>query len=326
MSDPKRTHGQFFTVGNPFVLEPFHRWMSEVSLLPGERVLEPFCGANHLVRLMREAGYDLEWSCYDLHPPAPRLEGVSIQRRNSLARFPKGSRLAITNPPYLAKNSATRRGLPFPSTPHDDVYKFALAVALANVDYLGAIIPESFLTAGELTSRLDCVVSLPWAMFDDTEHPVCLALFSPHLTPDFEVFSGNERLGAHSSLAGFLDDQPTVDVPWKFNDPKGSVGIRAVDNQKGASIAFVSGSDIPGSQVKHTSRALTRVSGLPPEIAPCVVLSAANELLGEYRAHTQDVLLTPFKGLRADGKYRRRLDFGTARALLGAATARVLPR
>ena len=324
--DSKRLHGQFFTTGNPFVLEPFHRWMTKVALDPEERVLEPFCGANHLVRLMCQAGYDLQWSCHDLHPPSAQLEGVKIQRRDSFANFPKGHRLAITNPPYLARNSATRRGLPFPITEFDDVYKHALDIALQHVAYLGAIIPESFLTAGELTSRLECVVSLPWAMFDDTEHPVCLALFSPQATSDFEVFCGNERLGKHSSLAGFLESLPAMDVGWKFNDPKGSIGIRAVDNQKAPSIAFVPGAEIDSEHIKPTSRALTRVSGLPKGMVESEVIAAANELLAQYRSHTRDVLLTPFKGLRDDGRYRRRLDFGTSRALLSASVAKVMCR
>ena len=45
----------------------------------------------------------------------------------------------------------------------------------------------------------------------------------------------------------------------------------------------------------------------------------ANELLATYREKTQDVFMTSFKGLRADGKYRRRLDFKTARAILAKA-------
>ena len=47
--------------------------------------------------------------------------------------------------------------------------------------------------------------------------------------------------------------------------------------------------------------------------------SAANQLLETYRTQTHDVLMTSFKGLRQDGKYRRRLDYATARALLDLA-------
>ena len=37
------------------------------------------------------------------------------------------------------------------------------------------------------------------------------------------------------------------------------------------------------------------------------------------RYKTGDVLLTSFKGLRADGKYRRRLDFKTAQMVMNLA-------
>jgi hypothetical protein len=39
------------------------------------------------------------------------------------------------------------------------------------------------------------------------------------------------------------------------------------------------------------------------------------------RADTHDVVLTPFKGIRKDGAFRRRLDFRIARAILSQALA-----
>ncbi len=46
------------------------------------------------------------------------------------------------------------------------------------------------------------------------------------------------------------------------------------------------------------------------------LLKCANEALDDYRLRTHDTLMTPFKGLRQDGRYRRRLDFAAARHLL----------
>lgn len=314
----KRSLGQFYTTGNPFVLPAFRRWLDAAGPRPDEKILEPFAGANHLVRLMREAGYSLPWSCFDIAPSASAAEGFSIERRDCLKRFPKGFRLAITNPPYLARNSATRRRLSFPDTPHDDLYKHAVAICLKNVEYLAAIIPESFLTSGDLTGRLEAVVSLSFPMFDDTEHPVCLALFSPKQSQDFEIFLGDEHIGTHSAVAGFLPPPRRIH-PWRFNDPEGSIGLRAVDNHSVPSIAFVRGESIPPGRVKQSSRALTRIAGLPGSVPQDAFLAAANALLKDYRSHTRDVLMTPFKGLRADGYYRRRLDFSTARHLMDLA-------
>ena len=45
-------------------------------------------------------------------------------------------------------------------------------------------------------------------------------------------------------------------------------------------------------------------------------LYRCNQYLTWYRENTQDVFMTSFKGLRKDGRYRRRLDFETAKAIM----------
>ena len=152
----KRAGGQFFTVGNPFVLDAFRAWFEAIPFLkdPSTVVLEPFAGANNLVKLMREAGYDRAWACYDIDPPAPQAEGFPIHTQDTLAHYPQGFHIAITNPPYLARNSAVRRGLDYPQTPYDDLYKHALGIALDHTPYVAAIIPESFITSGLFHERL----------------------------------------------------------------------------------------------------------------------------------------------------------------------------
>jgi len=39
-------------------------------------------------------------------------------------------------------------------------------------------------------------------------------------------------------------------------------------------------------------------------------------MLSEFRKETHDIFLTPFKGLRKDLKYRRRLDYALARNIV----------
>lgn len=343
VSNHKRTHGQFFTVGNPFVLAPFRAWFeaipSHLSTSGANKgkgkgkgksraltLLEPFAGANNIIRLMSQAGYDYPWACFDIDPPAPVSEGFAVQKLDTLAAFPQGYTVAITNPPYLARNSAVRRKLPYPLTQYDDLYKHALAMTLDNTPFVAAIIPESFITAGLFHDRLHCVISLTCPMFDDTEHPVCLALFSPSEvlgSTDFSMYDEDTFLGKYKELSSVLLPVEHGAVAWKFNDPNGSVGLRGVDSNKSASICFIPGSDIPPSEVKHSSRANTRISGLPPHICPQQLIATANELLKDYRARTHDMMMTSFKGLRADGRYRRRLDFAAARNLLDHAVARL---
>ena len=326
----QRAKGQFFTTGNPFGLRPFRRWFDAIPGVGAEVLLEPFAGANHLVRLMRSAGYANAWSCFDLHPPASgQAEGQAVQKRNTLSRFPSGFRVAVTNPPYLARNSARRHGLPYPKTAFNDVYKHALSQALVKCEYVAAIVPESFITSELFHDRLHSVVSLVRPMFEDTEHPVCLALFSPlgqSPIDDFMLYSDNDRLGGYKALSGFLAPLTKGAIAWKFNDPKGEVGLRGVDDARTSSIAFVPGSDIPSSEIKHSSRLITRISGVPRGVDPQALIVQANALLARYRTQTHDAMLTSFKGLREDGKYRRRLDFAVARNLLDHAVASLAAR
>lgn len=322
----KRAKGQFFTVGNPFVLTPFRDWFRAIPLIHQVTLLEPFAGANNIVALMRQAGYDNAWACFDIDPPAARSHGQQVVRRDTFKRCPKGYQVAITNPPYLARHSASRHKLPYPDIEHDDLYKHALEVLLTRVPYVAAIVPESFINAGLFHDRLHSVVTLTTPMFEDTDHPVCLALFSPRTSPldsDFILFSDNARLGNYQELSSVLRPLEAGAIPWKFNDPQGQVGLRGVDNARTASIAFVPGHTIPSSEIKHASRLITRISGIPEDISLKALLDETNALLADYRAQTHDAMLTSFKGLREDGAYRRRLDFRAARHLLDHAVARL---
>jgi hypothetical protein len=325
-SHQKRSRGQFFTVGNPFLLKPFQQWFGAIPGIGSATLLEPFAGANHLVRLMRQAGYNNPWACFDIDPPAALAEGFSVTKRNTLSRFPAGYPVAITNPPYLARYSASRRGLAYPASAYDDLYKHALAKALAATPYVAAIVPDSFINAGVFRDRLQAVVSLAQPMFDDTEHPVCLALFSPHSQPvsaDFALFDANVYLGTHQALSSMLSPVEEGGVAWRFNASNGSIGLYGVDDSQSASIRFVPGAQIPASSIKPSSRLITRIAGLPRTLRQADVLVVANQLLAQYRAQTHDALMTSFKGLRADGRYRRRLDFAAARHLLDHAVAQL---
>lgn len=325
----KRLHGQFFTTTNPFNVDPFHKWLKGINGFSDLVLLEPFAGANNIVGMIRDLGYGNAWACFDIDPADAdeNATDIPVQKRDTLKHFPCDFDVVITNPPYLAKNSATRRGLEFPSTEYDDIYKFALSVMLKNSPYVAAIIPESFLTQSLFHDRLSSVISLTCKMFEDTEVPVCLALFVPSeskkYSKDFAVYAENRFLGTYSTLQAQLEKFEGVGLDMRFNDPSGCIGLYAVDGQKGPSIRFVLGQEIDPSLVKPTSRSVTRIGvGLEAEAIRQVVV-CANALLAERREATKDTLMTAFKGLRQDGRYRRRLDFAQARELLNLAAARM---
>lgn len=301
----KRQHGRYYTEGNPFILRPFVDWAESIDLRQA-RVLEPFAGANNIIRALQVSGYAKKFNSFDIEPANKEVEYM-----DTINNFPKGFDVCITNPPWLAKNSAHRRGLDFPNTDYDDLYKHSLNLCLENCSYVGALIPATFLRSGLFTNRLDSVIFLhDKSMFNDTENPVCLALFKEQTT-DVKIFFDNEHVGNLSNLNKFLPTTKEADKKLIFNDPNGELGFIAFDNTREPSIRFCSGYELRNYKVGFSSRMITRIGGNFGNVEK--VSDYLNKKLSEFRLSTKDVFLTPFKGLRKDGMYRRRMDYGLAR-------------
>ena len=300
----------------------FYKWLEDIKITSKDRIIEPFAGSNNIPAMIEEGDIitENEWSCFDIEPGDNAFPKYKIIQRDTIKNYPTGFKVAITNPPYLSKNSATRRGLAFPKTKYDDLYKLCLEVMLKHTPYVAAIIPETFLTAGLFHERIHSVISLTCKMFSDTDCPVCLALFVPeNEAPDsFNIYRMNELLGTFKELSSG-DIKDSLGIAWKFNDPNGEIGIWCIDNTKCNSIVFGEGGKIKSSLIKNTSRSLTRVGGLPDAVDKEKFINKCNEILNKYRLETKDVFMASFKGLRVDGLYRRRLDFATARRIMNHA-------
>lgn len=325
--DTKILNGQFFTTTNPFTLKPFVNWVRQIPVsIKDTTILEPFAGSNNIPAMLASLTlFGNSWACFDIDPPLQNnLPSCQVIQRDTIADFPKGYFVTVTNPPYLGKTSAATKKLPFPDTPYDDLYKLCLEKLLQNVKYVAAIIPETFIISGQFTERLTTVISLTCKMFDDTKCPVCLALFNPEETADFDIYRMNEFLGTNSSLSKFIP-KPMFKHSWKINDPTGIVGIKCVDSNDGPTIRFCFGEEIDSSKIKTSSRSETRVSGNISEEHLQIFIDKCNQILEEYRDLTKDTFLAPFKNLRKDGKYRRRLDFTTAKLIMSKAVE-LLPR
>ncbi len=342
--EEKRATGRYYTRGNPFQLKPFRAWAAALNLNQ-QHALEPFAGDNSIPRLLSEARLQCrEWALFDIEPAA-----AEVRRRDTLADFPRGFEVCITNPPWLARNSATRRGLPFPrDIQHDDLYKYALEKCLANCKWVAAIIPEAFIRSRLFLHRLHDFVSLvpqmqpvdiqaraakarlpgdvekarppETFMFADTEHPVGLALFGPAPTvntlstrvPSVRIWRNNQFLGTLSELRTHLP-MPSRNREIVFNEPTGNVGLVAVDNTVCASICFCPPAELAGYPVRYQGRSITKL-----RVPWQVDVENLNARLTTIRERTHDVFLTAFKGLRRDGQYRRRLDWALARAIVDA--------
>lgn len=300
----KRINGQFFTTANPFNCRAFSDWSRRAGL-PEETVLEPFAGANSLIDHLKSIGKIREWQSYDIEPRA-----AGIMQRDTIANFPSGYNVCVTNPPWLAKNSAAFRGLPFPDTQYDDLYKLALTKCLDHCGYVAALVPESFIRANLHQARLHTFISLTKSMFSDTQHPVGMALFNPAPVDDVIIYSGMQRVGMLSELQHHRP--PSSSSPEiRFNDPNGNLGLIALDNTREASIRFCNVAELKDYTVSDKCRHITKMS-----VPWKVNIRDCNELISSFREATKDVLLTCYRGIRKDGMYRRRLDWNLARDII----------
>ena len=310
MTNTKRSLGQFFTVSkNPFELNAFKIWAKEASL-PNRRILEPFAGANHIIESLLATKMCNKFASFDIAPA-----NCAVKARDTMQSFPTGYDVCITNPPWLARNSATRRKLPFPSCRYDDIYKYCLELCLTHCEFVAALIPASFLQSGLFQDRLSMYILLHNLIFNETENPVCLALFTGTRHRSTQVFYDDEFIGELDALRTHIP--PAIaHRRVRFNDPNGTLGFISFDNTHERSIRFCDIEEISNYEIKESSRFITRISG-DLGVIPNMI-SQLNVLITRFRDDTKDLFLTPFKGIRDDGHYRRRMFFSQARSLINA--------
>jgi len=312
----KRELGAFYTQGNPFALSSFESWLASAE--PTGCVLEPFAGSASIPRLLHQAGYEKSWKMYDISPSHEHVE-----QRDSLKNFPTGFKCVISNPPYLSYHFAKRKGLSVNRADfrsYSSLYLVAIEECLRAAPYVGLIVPESFITSGHHRERLTKVISLSeLAMFADTTMPTCLALWSPNPTAT-EYWVGDRYVGELNTLESDCRWNSESALRIRFNAIDGNIGLWAIDDTRGPSIRFCEAAEIPVEKIKVSARLVSRIQvrGLADADIPRVI-STANEILTEWRLKTADVLLTAFKGPRADGRFRRRIDYKNARAILAQA-------
>jgi hypothetical protein len=259
--------------------------------------------------MLQSERYNFNFVAYDINPASSEVE-----KKDTIQDFPRNHKLTITNPPYLAKNSAQRKKITFPTTKYDDLYKLCLELMLKNCAYVGAIIPASFINADLFLDRLHSYTLLSSQMFTDTENPVCLALFSPQKSNSIHLYENEKYVGELYSMKKKVEQILTSNrssLNITFNNKQGNLGLRAIDGTRFPTISFIEAKQVPTKKIKVSSRHLTRIH-VPQEIN----LNLLNKKLNQLRKITNDFFLTPFRGLRKDGKFRRRLDFQLAREII----------
>jgi hypothetical protein len=317
----KVSRGSFYTTDEGWLNGPVRGFMNQ-ALLSSASVLDPFAGDGHLLDLVRR---EFGVAIFGLD-----IAGAKWARNDSLVSIPNsGGSMIVTNPPYLANHSASRKGVSqmvatyFDGSDYDNLYKIALDKCLAVADFVVAVIPETFLLSSFDKSRLQVVSVIEGDLFSDTEAPAVVACFGPASERvDAQVFIGEKRIGKLTEILDLRRGRSRSGIQIVFNDPNGRIGLRAVDAQDvSRRIEFIFGDfEYKRSKVKESSRLMTYLD--VPELSDeelQKVIAKANVLLTELRAKSCDLVLAPFKGNDKLGNRRRRLDYALARQLINEA-------
>ena len=309
--------GAFHTTGSCWLNSVVHEFIASTNL---RRAVDPFAGNGDMLDLvgskfsMQKSGYDID-------------ESTGWEVNDSLVSIPRSpGSICITNPPFLAKYSASRKsmwpmvGEYYERYARNDLYQIALDRCLASFDHVVAILPETFLQSAYSKDRCERIVVLEENPFNDTTFPVCVTCWSPATGQDPHIYVGENKVIRHSEITrlrrGVGRSSRVV-----FNHPRGNIGLRAVDGTKEADrIAFIPGRefDYPRSRIKSSSRLMTyiMVEELDSEKAIQEFCKTSSEILERYREQTCDTILSGFKGNNRLGRRRRRLDYGLARKVV----------
>ncbi|MDP2876879.1 MAG: hypothetical protein Q8O00_11890 [Holophaga sp.] len=322
----KTSGGQFYTTQEHWLTDPVVAFI-QTALNHSPGFLDPFAGEGHLLEACA-ARFQRPIAGLDLH-------AASWPTNDSLRQIPATASVIITNPPYLAKHSASRKGVAatvaayYGESGLDDLYQIALHHCLKAARYTVAIIPETFLNSVFPKHNLDLVSVLEKNPFDDTENPVCVACFDTQATDGEQTaraFMGNNFCGTLGDIFALRRTVPR-DSRIRFNNPRGEIALRAVDStDPAAPIGFLLAEAFAYGRenIKVSSRLLTYLSiqGLPRERRPELV-AVVNRRLAELREASHDLVLSPFKGNNREGRRRRRLDYALARVLLVESLAEI---
>jgi len=283
MSKDKKINGQYFTTVSPFQGEAFREWF---AIIPKEgSFLEPFAGSGNLFEFI-----EAKWTGYDIEP-----KHKSVIERDTIKNFPTGFDVCITNPPYLAKNSASRLKLDV-SIEKEDLYLDCLDLMLRNCDWVAAIVPSTFFGKAKDYKRLMFWDKIDKKLFTDTDTPAGVAYFGPEEYEARYFVSGEEVIK--------FDFAKKANI--QYNTKKGNYVLSAIDKVSKRNIHI--SEDIKSfdreKYLKNTSRNYVLFYS-DKELD----VEKINSFITKWRDKTKDFYLTSFKSLMKDGVYRKRISF-----------------
>lgn len=320
MNSKKIELGQYFTTKSIWLKPQIEDFIRHSDCIIA---YDPFAGNGDLLKAAKEMGFketrgcdidnSLQWNVNDSLQNIPHIDNAII----------------ITNPPYLAKQSASRKKIDLSkywnNTFYDDLYLIALDQMIKAQSNVVAIIPESFINSSyERKDLLNSITILEDNPFLDTECPVCVACFDG-ISKDRSnicIYKNNNYVGTLKEI----DDvrlEPSNNINITFNDLKGWLGLRAIDSTNDKTfIKFDFKENIEYDwehRIKVSSRHYSLINIDIPTEKREAFINKTNEILNNIRKQSFDILLTPFMGNTHNGMRRRRLDFRLARAIIESA-------
>lgn len=294
-----------------------------IKTTPCTNGLDPFAGGGDLIEVM----FDLDLK---------EVRGLDIDSNlkwklnDSLLDIPYyRDTIVVTNPPYYARVSASRKKSPcliyFEGNNFADLYQIAIGNVLKKYREAVFIIPETYFLTENMFFKEDLhsITVLEDNPFYDTDCPVCVACFSKgnlFEQPLYDIYKNDQFLFSNAALETILRQYipKTEMLKITFNDPNGNIGLRGVDGVKsGEKIKFCLPEELNynADKIKVSSRAIT-ILNVEGDFNTKDLIDNANLYLNNLREDTEDVIFAPFKGNNKDGKRRRRLDFAWARKIL----------
>lgn len=318
MTEKKIKLGQFNTKSSLWLKPQIKKFIEDTNC---KIAYDPFAGVGDLlIAASKEMGFrsligldideSLDWQVNDSLINIPKFEGAII----------------ITNPPYIAKQSASRKKIDLSSyfsiTKYDDIYMLALDKMLEAQDYVVAILPESFINSSyRQKDRLSSITILEENPFEDTENPVCVGCFDNRSKKfdEVEIYKNDKLINTLDNILN-IRIQPKNNIDIKFNTLKGWLALRAIDGTDDIKVInFDFKKNIKydwKNRIKVSSRHLTLIDIEVPKELRQDFINECNKILKSIREESSDILLTPFKGNTKSGVRRRRLDFKLARAIM----------
>lgn len=329
MNNRKQNLGQFNTKNDVWLRSHIKEFIMDCGC---DTIVDPFAGGGDLLYMFPEH----RWVGYDIDP------AMGWEINDGLLDVPYwDNAIVVTNPPYLAKNSANRNDLEsykyFEDNNYEDLYQLAIYRVLAKYEHSVFIIPETFFLSKFFRAYIYSYTVIEENPFTDTDCPVCVVCFHKDgdfmklISNNYDVYKNDKYLFNRETLEDItskfelhrLDDYTYHSMPIgniTFNDLNGNLGLRGVDGVEPLDdISFTYPTEehlkYPLDSIKDSSRAITIINVKNVEITDKFI-QIANIFLADFRIATHDVVLSPFKNNNKLGMRRRRLDYYWARKII----------